>query len=137
MAFIIYAGLPPTRWHSLMQESRPRWVRYFNQFVLVASIYLVIGLAFIVLNELGSFYVWDINIFDRFDNLFFYVVGSMTAVQLLASITCIAYIAFSGYVTDFKWGWSTLIFAALFFNFTPFMLLCFYYVCLKEPKIDA
>lgn len=120
-----------------MQNLKRRWPQYFNYFVLVSAVYLLIGLASFVLNELAQFFEWGFDIFGHNDRLSFYFVGSISAVTMLASLACIAYISFSGYVKDFRWGWSGIIFIAMFFNFTPFILLLFYYLCLREPKVNA
>ena len=120
-----------------MRDFRSRWPQYFNNFVLISSIYLIGGIVLFALIELAEFFGRDIDIFDHNDDLSFYVIGSIAAVSMLATIACVVYIAFGGKVNDFRWGWGLILFVAMFFNFTGFILLLFYSVCLRESKGEA
>ena len=76
-----------------MRDFRSRWPQYFNNFVLISSIYLIGGIVLFALIELAKFFGRDIGIFEHNDDLSFYIIGSIAAVSMLATIACVVYIA--------------------------------------------
>jgi uncharacterized BrkB/YihY/UPF0761 family membrane protein len=121
---------------SNMAAAPNQYSRYFNFFVLISSILLVGWIALFVLVSLFESTDSGLEIFDRFDLELFTISSAMGYLSVVAAIACIAYIAISGRVRDNHWVWSCALAASVFFNFTGFVLLIFYVVCLRELEQD-
>lgn len=117
-----------------MEDLKHGWPRYFNLFILFSAVYLIGCFVLFSTIELAKFFGYRIDLIARSETASFIFIGSMFYVSILATAASIGYIVFRGTITDFKWGWSLIIAAALFFNFTGFILLLFYFVCLRTPK---
>jgi hypothetical protein len=120
-----------------VEDLKDRWPRYFNLFILFSAVYLIGCFVLFSTIELAKFFEYRIDLIARSETASFVFIGSMFYVSILATAASIGYIAFSGTVRDFKWGWSLIILAAMFFNFTGFILLLFYFVCLRASKTRA
>ena len=114
-----------------------QYARYFNYFVLISTALLVGWIVLFVVVSLIESTDSGFAIFDRFDLELYTITSAAGFLSIFAAIACVVYIALSGRVRESRWVWSCALVASVFFNFTGFVLMLFYVVCLRDSLRDV
>ena len=120
-----------------MDEAPKSYSRYFKFFILFSSLVLMGWVGLFAVVALIDSLIEDVELYERFDLELYSTVSAMALLSVISAIASIGYIAVSRSIQQHRWVWSFVILVSVFFNFTGFVLLIFFFVCLggfrQEP----